>query len=301
VSLTRRRFLQSGLTVAAVSGLGLSADALLVEPNHPILNRVDIRLRRLPDAFDGFTIAQLSDFHYDPEFSAKPIRVAVEMVNQLRPNLVVLTGDFVTEPFLGHRLHRNMKKAAETAEPCGDLLNKLRAEFGVMSVIGNHDGNTDPDRVKAILRSVGLPVMYDESQPLERGGKKLWIAGLDDNPDETDLKAALKIVPPDQPVVVLIHEPDTADFVSKYPVDLQLSGHSHGGQVRLPLIGPLYLPRLARKYPRGLRKVGGLTLYTNVGIGTMGLPIRLNCPPEVTLFTLRVGESARANVDNASS
>ena len=131
--------LQSGLTIAAVSGLGVSADALLIEPNHPVLNRVDIHLRRLPDVFDGFTIAQLSDFHYDPEFSAKPIRVAVEMVNQLRPNLVVPTGDFVTEPFLGHRLHRNMKKAAETAEPCGDLLNKLRAEFGVMSVIGNHD------------------------------------------------------------------------------------------------------------------------------------------------------------------
>jgi predicted MPP superfamily phosphohydrolase len=275
--------------LAAAGGLAVFADALLIEPNRPILNRVDIHLHRLPDAFDRFTIAQLSDFHYDPDFSATPIRIAVEMVNQLRPNLIVLTGDFVTTPFLAQRLHRNLKKAAETAEPCGALLNKLKAEFGVMSVIGNHDGNTDPTLVKAILKSQGLPVMYDESQPLEREGKKLWIAGLDDNPDETDLTAALKKIPPGEPVVVLIHEPDTADFVSKYPVDLQLSGHSHGGQVILPLIGPAYLPPLARKYPRGLRKVGGLTLYTNVGIGTMGLPLRLNCPPEVTLFTLRAG------------
>jgi uncharacterized protein len=289
LGLSRRRFLQGGAAVVAAAGVGVFADALLIEPNRPILSRVDIHLRRLPEAFDGFTIAQLSDFHYDPDFSATPIRIAVEMVNQLRPNLVVLTGDFVTAPFLAQRLHRNLKKAAETAEPCGALLNKLKAEFGVMSVIGNHDGDTDPYLVKAILKSQGLPVMYDESQPIEREGKKLWIAGLDDNPDETDLTAALKKVPAREPVVALIHEPDTADFVSKYPVDLQLSGHSHGGQVRLPFIGAAYLPPLARKYPRGLRKVGGLTLYTNVGIGTMGLPLRLNCPPEVTLFTLRAG------------
>jgi len=290
MSLSRRRFLQGSAAVVAAGGLAVCADALLIEPNRPVLNRVDIHLRRLPEAFDGFTIAQLSDFHYDPEFSAKPIRISVEMVNQLQPDLVVLTGDFVTTPFLAHRLHRNLEKAADEAEPCGALLNKLKAKFGVMSVIGNHDGDTDPDRVKAILRSQGLPVMYDESQPIERAGKKLWIAGLDDNPDETDLTAALKKVPPDEPVVVLIHEPDTADFVSKYPVDLQLSGHSHGGQVRLPLIGAPYLPLLARKYPRGLRKVGGLTLYTNIGIGTMGVPVRWNCPPEVTLFTLRAGQ-----------
>ncbi|HZR58772.1 MAG TPA: metallophosphoesterase [Terriglobales bacterium] len=275
------------MAILVTGGVAAGADSLFIEPNRPVLNRVTVPLRRLPEEFDGFTIAQLSDFHYDEHFSAVPIRTAVEIVNSLNPHLVVLTGDFVTEPFLGHRLHRNLKKAAEAAEPCGALLSKLKAEFGVMTVIGNHDGNTDPDRVKAILRSQGLPVMYDESHPLERGGKKLWIAGLDDNPDETDLIAALKKVPSDEAVVVLIHEPDTADFVSKYPVDLQLSGHSHGGQVRLPLIGAPYLPRLARKYPRGLRKVGGLTLYTNIGIGTIGVPVRLNCPPEVTLFTLR--------------
>jgi predicted MPP superfamily phosphohydrolase len=187
---------------------------------------------------------------------------------------------------LAHRRHVDLKKAADEAEPCGAILNKLRAEFGVMSVIGNHDGNTDPDRVKQILRAEGLPVMYDEHKAIERDGKRIWIVGLDDNPDETDLRPALKGIPADECVVVLAHEPDVADFISRYPVDLQLSGHSHGGQVRLPLIGPAYLPPLGRKYPQGLRMVGPLTLYTNVGIGTMGLPVRLNCPPEVTLLTL---------------
>jgi uncharacterized protein len=285
--MNRRRFLQGTAAIAATGAVAVSADALLVEPRNVVVNRVEVHLRRLPEAFDGFTIAQLSDFHYDERFSAATIRSAVEIANKLQPDLTVLTGDFVTEPVLAHRRHINLREAANTAEPCGAILNKLKAEFGVMSVIGNHDGNTDPDRVKVLLRDQGLPVMYDEAKAIERAGKRIWVAGLDDNPDDTDIRPALKGIPENEFVIVLVHEPDVADFISQYPVDLQLSGHSHGGQVRLPLIGPTYLPRLGRKYPRGLRRVGRLTLYTNVGIGTMGLPIRFNCPPEVTLLTLR--------------
>jgi uncharacterized protein len=288
--MNRRRFLQGSASIAVTGALAVGVDAALVEPRNVKVDRVDVHLHRLPEAFDGFTIAQLSDFHYDERFSAATIRSAVEIANGLHPNLTVLTGDFVTEPALVYHRHISLRKAANAAEPCGVLLNKLRAEFGVMSVIGNHDGNTDPDRVKALLRDQGLPVMFDEAKPIERDGKRIWIAGLDDNPDETDLRPALKGIPGDELVIVLAHEPDVADFISKYPVDLQLSGHSHGGQVRLPLIGPAYLPPLGRKYPRGLRRVGPLTLYTNVGIGTMGLPVRLNCPPEVTLLTLRAAK-----------
>ena len=288
--MNRRKFLQGSAVIAATGAFAVGADALFVEPRNVIVNRVDVHLRRLPPEFEGFTIAQLSDFHYDERFSAATIHSAVEIANKLQPNLTVLTGDFVTEPVLAHRRHLNLREAADAAGPCGALLNKLKADFGVMSVIGNHDGNTDPVRVKELLRDQGLPVMYDEAKPIERAGKRIWIAGLDDNPDETDLRPALKGIPEGELVIVLVHEPDVADLISKYPVDLQLSGHSHGGQVRLPLIGPAYLPRLGRKYPQGLRRVGPLTLYTNVGIGTMGLPIRLNCPPEVTLLTLRATE-----------
>ena len=295
--MNRRKFLQGSAALATIGALGVGADALLIEPRQVVVKRLDLHLQRLPDAFDGFTIAQLSDFHYDERFSAETIRSAVEITNTLQPNLTVLTGDFVTEPVFAHRRHISLRDAANAAEPCGALLNQLKADFGVMSVIGNHDGNTDPDRVKALLRDQGLPVLYDEAKAIERAGKRIWIAGLDDNPDETDLRPALKSVPKDEFVVVLVHEPDVADFISHYPVDLQLSGHSHGGQVRLPLIGPTYLPRLGRKYPQGLRRVGSLTLYTNVGIGTMGVPLRLNCPPEVTLLTLR----AAANTNNATA
>ena len=226
--MNRRVFLRGTAAIMATGTLAVGADAVFITPHRLVVNRIDVHLRRLPTEFDGFTIAQLSDFHYDTEFSAPIIRAAVEITNRLQPNLIVLTGDFVTEPVLAHLRCVDLKKAADEAEPCGAILNKLRAEFGVMSVIGNHDGNTDPDRVKQILRAEGLPVMYDEHKAIEREGKRIWIAGLDDNPDETDLRPALKGIPADECVVVLAHEPDVADFISRYPVDLQLSGHSTG-------------------------------------------------------------------------
>jgi predicted MPP superfamily phosphohydrolase len=124
--------------------------------------------------------------------------------------------------------------------------------------------------------------------PIETAGARLWLSGVDDVlVGKPDLDRALQGIPRNEPVVLLAHEPDFADQAAKYPVDLQLSGHSHGGQIRLPVVGAVFLPDLARKYPWGLRKIGALTLYTNVGLGTIRIPARLNCPPEVTLFTLR--------------
>jgi len=128
--------------------------------------------------------------------------------------------------------------------------------------------------------------LRNRSVPLERNGARLWLAGLGDVLEgKYDLKQALKGIPKPEPVVLLVHEPDFAGYVKD--VDLQLSGHSHGGQIRFPLLGAPVLPVMGRRYPRGLRRIGPLTLYTNVGIGTIWLPMRLNCPPEVTLLTLR--------------
>jgi predicted MPP superfamily phosphohydrolase len=128
---------------------------------------------------------------------------------------------------------------------------------------------------------------------LERAGKRLWVAGVDDVLEgKPDLQQALKGIPASDPVVLLSHEPDWADYVSRYPVDLQLSGHSHGGQIRLPGFPPPMLPALGRKYPMGLRKVKQTTLYTNIGLGTIVVPIRFMAKPEVTLFTLRTGKES---------
>ncbi len=212
----------------------------------------------------------MSDFHYDEHFSVVPIRKAIDIVNGLDADLVVLTGDFV---FI---------------EPCANLLAQLHARRGVLAILGNHDAGSDPHRITEALQAKGITVLRNRSIPFEQGGKRLWLAGLDDVLErQSDLELMLRPVPKTEPVVLLAHEPDCADSVSRYEVDLQLSGHSHGGQVRFPLIGAPYLPPLGRKYPRGLHRIRGLTLYTNIGIGTIRLPLRFWCPPEVTLITLR--------------
>lgn len=263
----------------------LGADGVLIEPNRPRVVRKDIALRRWPSRMDGFTIAMVSDFHYDPIFSVHPIRAAIGMVNDLHPDLIVLTGDFVTVPWVGHK-----KAGAAAAEPCAQLLRNLQAPYGLWAVLGNHDSFTNPGRVTSALHAVGIQVLANQSVPIEKNGGRFWLAGVNDVMGRTaDLPATLQRVPPDEAVVLLAHEPDYADYVARYAVDLQLSGHSHGGQVRLPWITPFFLPELAKKYVLGLYNIGALTLYTNAGLGTVAIPARLNCPPEITFLTLRAG------------
>jgi len=279
-AINRRKFIKR---VAAAGVALVAADSAILEPNHPRLIRKEILLRRWPSRLDGFTIALLSDFHYDSYFSVHPIRRAVEMVNELRPDLIALTGDFVSVPWFGDRA-----KGAALAEPCAQLLGKLQAPHGVWAVLGNHDAFTEPDRITDVIQAVGIPVLSNRSVPIEKDGTRFWLGGIDDVLGGTpDLPSTLHSVPSDEAVVLMAHEPDYADFVASYAVDLQLSGHTHGGQVKIPFLRPLYLPELAKKYVQGLFQVRGLALYTNAGIGTVQLPVRWNCPPEVTLLQLK--------------
>jgi len=274
--------------MAALAGVGaIAVESALIEPNRPRVVRREIALKRWPAHLEGFTIALLSDFHYDPYFSEHPLHAAIGLVNSLHPDVIVLTGDFVTTPQF-YDNEEAEQKAASAAEPCARLLRQMQAPHGLWAVLGNHDVTTDPNEVTSALHSQGIGVLANRSAPIEANGARFWLAGVNDVLFSTaDLDAALRPVPADEATILLVHEPDYADEVSRYPVDLQLSGHSHGGQVRLPLVGPLYLPRMARKYVWGLYRVGPLTLYTNPGLGTLGVPVRWNCPPEVTLLTLR--------------
>jgi uncharacterized protein len=283
--ITRRRFLWSAAgTAAALVGITAVSGN---EANHPQLQQLDVFLSNLPEVFDGLRIAQLSDFHYDPHFSRAPIELGIQIVNDLRPDLIVLTGDFVTAPVLGGR-HRS--STVPEADPCANLLSALRAPSGVFGVLGNHDEYFNAKRIIDPLQSAGIRILRNEAFPLERQGRRLWLAGLNDVVSgRPDLDRALSQVPRGETTALLCHEPDFADEVMRHPVDLQLSGHSHGGQIRLPLLGALYLPRMGRKYPQGLRRLRRLTLYTSRGIGTVRVPVRLDCPPEVTLLTLRRG------------
>ena len=278
--INRRKFIKRAAVVGVAA---IAADSTLIEPDRPRLIRKDIALRRWPSRLDGFTIALLSDFHYDPYFSVHPIRSAVEIVNRLQPDLIALTGDFISVPLFG-----NSAKGAADAEPCAQLLGKLRAPHGVWSVMGNHDVFSDVDRVTSALHAVGISTLSNRSIAIEKDNARFWLGGVDDVlGGSADVPGTLRGIPSEEAVVLMAHEPDYADYVAGYPVDLQLSGHTHGGQVRFPFMRPLYLPALARKYVWGLFKIRALTLYTNAGIGTVELPVRWNCPPEITFITVR--------------
>jgi predicted MPP superfamily phosphohydrolase len=135
-------------------------------------------------------------------------------------------------------------------------------------------------------------MLRNGNRALERGGARLWLAGIDSVLGRTsDLQRALTGVPRDEPIILLAHEPDYADHAARFGIDLQLSGHSHGGQVRIPGVRPIYLPPMARKYYAGGYQVGALALYTTRGIGTIGVPFRFACPPEATVVVLRRKES----------
>jgi len=273
--------------VIASAALAIEGNSIITGTEDPRLVTVEIPLVRLPAAWDGLTIVQLSDFHYDPEVTLPPIRRAIEITNGLRPDLIVLTGDFVTVPPFSKVFH-NKKHSARVAEPCAALLAELTAPLGVFAVLGNHDGDSDPKFIVECLQANRIQVLRNRSLPFERQGERLWLAGVDDVLEgDPDLDLTVKGIPNDEAVVALIHEPDYARRAAQHPIDLQLSGHSHGGQIVLPLVGPPYLPPLGRRYPKGLYQLGPLALYTNVGLGTIRIPARLNCPPEVTLLKLR--------------
>lgn len=292
---TRRNFIKAGAVLIATGAMAIEGKSIIEGTEDPRLVAIEIPLARLPAAWDGLTIVQLSDFHYDPHLTLVPIRKAIEITNVLRPDLIVLTGDFVTVPPFSKVFH-TQRQAARVAEPCAAVLAQLNAPLGVFAILGNHDAASDPGFIVENLQANRIQPLRNRALPLEREGKRLWLAGVDDvlegNPD---LDLTFKAIPPDEAVIALVHEPDYARRVARHPVDLQLSGHSHGGQIVLPLIGPPYLPPLGRRYPKGLYRLGPLTIYTNVGLGTIRIPARVNCPPEVTLIKLRTAAQAKTS------
>ena len=240
-----------------------------------VVERADVVLTGLAPAFDDYRIAFLTDLHYSPVVPRTFVARAVSTALALEPDLVLLGGDF---------LSHSGRYAAGLVE----LLRPLAASDGVFGVLGNHDHESDPRLISRSLETRGVTVLRNFNLRVEKRGERFWIAGVDDVlGGGANLNRALQGA--EGFTVLLAHEPDYADRAAGYPVDLQLSGHSHGGQVWLPLVGSPYLPPLARKYPRGLRQVGTMMLYTNRGVGTIIVPIRFNCPPEITLLTLRRG------------
>ncbi len=283
-SITRRRFLKAGMYGTA--GWALYSGEIA---RHWLeVTRRNIVLRGLPEAFEGIRIAQLSDIHLDEFTEPFFLRDAVRCINGLNPDLVFLTGDYVTHGLAPRKF------AQGAAWQCADILQGLKCRR-IYAVLGNHDIQVGAKQVTAALRANGITVLINSYLPFERAGSRIWLAGLDDpvcgHPrPELAVPASIRNRP-DEPIVLMCHAPDYADKLITYPagqaVDVMLSGHTHGGQVRFPFVGALALPPLGRKYVEGSFTVGSMQLYVNRGLGTVGVPFRLNCPPEITLHTLR--------------
>ena len=177
-----------------------------------------------------------------------------------------------------------LQQILETSSPSG-------YEQPVQEIVRKWDVEGFRPRTAAVTIADWKERFLDDAE----NGKRLWLAGIDDIlVGAPDLDRTLKDIPREEPVLLMAHEPDFAvESAQGDQVDLQLSGHSHGGQVRVPIIGPTWLPPLGRRYPRGMYHIRNLTLYTNVGLGTVRIPVRFNCPPEITLITLRKGSGQK--------
>jgi uncharacterized protein len=276
--MTRRR-----LKLRLYQKLALALSILLLavyyvhdlEPSWIEVRSVSLSLPHLAPEFSGYRIVQLSDIHADRWMTAQRIQKVVDRVNKMHPDLVVLTGDFVT---------RNPQKFA----PNLSVLKSLTPTDKTLAILGNHDAWTDPDLIQTMLETAGVDVLSNQVVTLNRALAQLHIGGVDDVWAQRDrLNEVLAALPTTGAAILLAHEPDFADTsAATGRFDLQLSGHSHGGQVRLPFMKKFF-PPLAYKYPMGQYQVGSMIQYTNRGLGSSGIPIRFNCRPEITIFTLK--------------
>jgi predicted MPP superfamily phosphohydrolase len=276
--MNRRRFLQlaGALTGSALGCMGAGAYANQIEPRHLVLERRSIRLLRLAPPLDGFRIALMSDHHLFPFTPRELLEQAVERANELHPDLILLGGDYVCAD-------------VESIRELAPILGRLNARYGVFAVPGNYDALLGLNLICAQLVAQSIEVLVNRGLHVGPSAGRLFLAGLDSvctgAPDPIRAFAGCRET---DTAVALVHEPDYfMTMVKLTPVQLQLSGHSHGGQVRLPPLGPLILPRLGRIYHTGLHEVNGRFVYTGRGLGMVELPLRFNCPPELTEITLQ--------------
>ena len=269
-----RAVAQSTPLRALAAGITQVARAALAEPYMLAVEHRQIHLRRLPPALDGLRIVQLSDIHHSPFTGSEQIKHAIETANSLEPDVVALTGDYVSHE-------------REYAAPCAEMLGRLRARYGVYAVLGNHDHWTDAELITDLFRLAGIRMLINEGMRFEQKGAAFWLAGVDDTMvGLEDLSLALAGSRQDEMKMLLAHNPIILRRAARAGVDLVLSGHTHGGQVTLRSErGASGRPR--RRLLRGLGRQGETQIYVTRGLGTVVLPIRYGCPPEVSLLELR--------------
>ena len=246
------------------------------------VTKMSLPLPRLAFDFRNYRLVHISDLHLDDHTEPEYLTKLVRLVNEQEPDLIAFTGDFIT--FAPERF----------ASELTTTLSRLEAPDGVVTVLGNHDYLANPDVVSSAIWEGGAIGLRNQVLTLERAGSPLHVCGLDDVWEgRPRLDHVLAQLPGAGAAILLVHEPDFADTSSTTGrFDLQLSGHSHGGQIRLPLVGAPMLPRYARKYPIGSYRIRNMLLYTNRGLGMLPPRFRFLCRPEITVLDLNTDGEA---------
>ncbi|QEL14497.1 metallophosphoesterase [Limnoglobus roseus] len=273
--MNRRRCIKLLASASAALALGGTGYGFY-EAVHVRVERPTVTLSRLPKTFDGLRVAFLSDILHGPYTEADHLTTIVRTTRMLDPDLILLGGDYA----LRDRRHIG---------PCFAELGKLRAPLGVFGVLGTHDYRLGVDETRAEMDRAKIVELTNAGVNLKRGEDRFWLAGVDDmEAGRPELNDALRGIPYGDACVLLSHNPAFADTIQGNRVDLVLSGATHGGQVRLPLVGsPWLYSETDRKYRAGLVQAPETRVYVSRGLGVSGLPVRFHCRPELTLLTLR--------------
>lgn len=282
MGVTSRRSFAIGGLLGGIGTVGLAGiqayEAHARNPYSPRLERVALPLPAGHEALAGLTIGFVADTHVGPYVTPEDVFRATTLLAHEEPDVILLGGDYISA---------SPRFAPAAAAVLGELTRA--APLGGYAVLGNHDAGERgrAERVTDSLESAGIQVLRNAAAAIHTGMGTLWIAGVDEalmaraNP-----RVTFADIPPDAAALALWHEPDYAGHTADLGAFAQLSGHSHGGQVRLPGIGPLMLPTGGQRYVMGLNKAEGMPVYTSRGVGVFVPPFRYNCPPEVTLITL---------------
>ena len=276
---SRRVFLKgSAVALSAYSFIG-ATKGVIDRDDYEIVERT-VHIRNLPDEFKEFTIGLMSDIHSSVFMTKEEMDDYVSALNGLKTDVILVPGDFVNSQ-------------TEEVYPCAEALSALRAPYGVYGCLGNHDYFANVEEVAKRIDGCGVKLLRNDALKIQKGNSFLNLIGVDDIPMsggvEPYLERALSSVRNPNPRILLCHKPYYLDSFATHNIDLTLAGHTHGGQVVFAKIGNTIISpaSLFSKYVWGLYKSGESQMYVTRGIGTVGVPIRVNCPPELTKITLQ--------------
>jgi len=293
--LSRRNFIR----LLVLGALAVTGARGFMNSRNLKLQKVNIALGRLPSSFEGLKVGHITDIHASALVPRALIREGIDLIMSERPDVVVLTGDFVTSATkILWTTYGGFKR--RHYHDCMEEISRLKAPLGVFAVLGNHDfwsGKAVTEEIVTGLGRAGVQVLRNEAFPLERNGQRLYLLGVDDYWEAScDLGGALRGVPEGTCRILLSHNPDVNEDIKlrREPIDCVLSGHTHGGQIVLPFLGAPYLPSaFGQKYRAGLVADGERQTYVSRGLGLFLVPVRLNCPADVSLLTFHKGKATR--------